>query len=416
MKNPIFDLDNWREIGATLSRNKTRTFLTAFGIFWGTAMLAMLWGGASGLKGMLLRNFDGFATNMAAVIGDRTTMSYKGFNKGMPVRLTQMDLDAIRRGVKHIESSSGLVGKQVNVAFNTVSKTGVYCQGVEPDYFNIQIPVIHFGRSINASDVMNEKKVVLLGKNISNQLFGDQNPVGNFININGVYFQVIGVASQTAEASIQERVEDSLYIPENVMRRAFSMGNNIDFMVFTAEPGYDPSDVFPNIMRVLRSNHPIHPDDDQAVFLMNIAEQFKMVDNLFLGVSLLALFVGAGTLIAGIIGVGNIMWIIVKERTQEIGIRRAIGAKPKDIIIQVLSEGMVLTAIAGIAGIVFAVLVLLVIEKGTYDPDMGSAHFMLRFSHAVAIMIVFLVLGTAAGLIPSIKAMQIKPIEAIRDK
>lgn len=416
MKNPIFDIDNWREIGTTLARNKTRTFLTAFGIFWGTAMLAMLWGGAAGLKGMLMRNFDGFATNMAAVFGERTSMSYQGFNKGMRINLNQIDLEAIRNRVPHIESSSGMVGKSVNIAYNTTSKTGAFCQGVEPDLFNIQIPIIYEGRVINESDVKNNKKVVVVGKNIANEIFGDINPVGQFLNINGVFFQVIGVAGQTGEASIGQRVDDALYVPENVMRRAFSMGNNIDYMVFTAEHGYDPSDIFPMIMRVLRSNHPIHPNDEQAVQMMNIAEQFKMVDNVFLGVSLLALFVGAGTLIAGIIGVGNIMWIIVKERTQEIGIRRAIGAKPRDIIIQVLSEGMVLTALAGMAGIVFAVLVLQIVEQSTYDPVTGSAHFMLRFSHAVWIMFVFLFLGTAAGLIPAIKAMRIKPIEAIRDK
>lgn len=150
--------------------------------------------------------------------------------------------------------------------------------------------------------------------------------------------------------------------------------------------------------------------------MMNVAEAFRNINLVFLGVSLLALFVGIGTLIAGIIGIGNIMWIIVKERTQEIGIRRAIGAKPRDIIIQVLSEGMALTAIAGLAGIVFAVLVLSIVEHATFDPVTGSANFMLRFNHAVAIMFVFLILGTAAGLIPSIKAMKIKPIEAIRDK
>ena len=416
MKNPLFDTDNWREIGTTLARNKTRTFLTAFGIFWGTAMLAMLWGGAAGLKGMLMRNFDGFATNMAAVFGGRTSMSYKGFNKGMYINITQMDLDAIRQRVPHIEASSGIVGKSVNVAYNTTSKTSVFCQGVEADFFNIQIPVIYSGRVINASDVSNDKKVVVVGKNIANQLFGNQDPIGSFLNLNGVFFQVIGVAGQTGEASIGNRVDDSIYIPQNVMRRAFSMGNNIDFMLFTADSGYDPSDIFPLIMRVIRSNHPIHPDDDQPIQMMNIAEQFRMVDNVFLGVSLLALFVGAGTLIAGIIGVGNIMWIIVKERTQEIGIRRAIGAKPRDIIVQVLSEGMVLTAIAGMAGIVFAVIVLEIVENITYDPVMGSAHFMLRFTHAVWIMFVFLFLGTAAGLIPSFKAMKIKPIEAIRDK
>lgn len=416
MKSPLLDIDNWREIGTTLSRNKTRTFLTAFGIFWGTAMLAMLWGGAAGLKGMLLRNFDGFATNMAVIDPERTSLPYKGFNKGMKVTINQTDLDNIRNKVPHIEASSGIIMQNVNVAYNTNSKTQVFCQGVEPDYFKIQYPILYKGRLFNDIDIRSRKKVVEVGKNIASDLFGEEDPIGKFISINGVYFQVIGVIGQSGEFSLGDKTDNSVVIPENVMRGAFAMGNNVDFMMFTAMPGYDPDDIKPDLMRVIRSNHPIHPEDDNAIRMMNVAEQFRMVDRMFLGVSILALFVGAGTLIAGIIGVGNIMWIIVKERTQEIGIRRAIGAKPRDIIVQVLSEGVVLTAVAGLAGIVFATFVLYIVEKVTYDPLTGSANFMLRFDHAVWIMLVFLVLGTAAGLIPSIKAMKIKPIEAMRDK
>lgn len=416
MKNPIFDIDNWREIGSTLARNKTRTFLTAFGIFWGTAMLAMLWGGAAGLKGLLMRNFDGLATNMAVFDGERTTISYKGFNKGMKVKITQSDLDAIRKNVPHIEAFSGIKMRTANVAYNTKNKSGVLCRGVEPEFFEIQLPILYKGRLFNESDVRERRKVVEIGKNIANELFGNDDPIGRYLNINGIYFQIIGILGQTGEFTVGEKIDDSVTLPQNVMRDAFALGNDIDFVMFTAQRGYDPGDLKPDLMRVLRSSHPIHPDDDNAIWFMNVAEQFRMVDNVFLGVSLLALFVGAGTLIAGIIGVGNIMWIIVKERTQEIGIRRAIGAKPKDIIIQVLSEGIVLTVVAGMAGIVFATLVLYIVEKITFDPITGSAHFMLRFEHAVGIMFIFLILGTIAGLIPSLKAMKIKPIEAMRDR
>ena len=416
MKNPIFDIDNWREIGATLARNKTRTFLTAFGIFWGTAMLAMLWGGAAGLKGMLMRNFDGFATNMGVFEGQRTTMPYKGYNKGMKIKINQTDLDNIRSRVSHIEASSGIKMQNANIAYNTMSKSGVFCRGVEPQYFQIQLPLLYGGRVFNDADIRYRRKVVEIGKNLAAELFGNTDPVGKFLSINGIYFQIIGVVGQSGEFSIGDKLDDSVTIPLNVMKDAFALGNDMDFVMFTVESGYDPDDIKPELFRVIRSGHPIHPDDENAIWMMNVAEQFRMVDNLFLGVSLLALFVGAGTLIAGIIGVGNIMWIIVKERTQEIGIRRAIGAKPRDIIIQVLSEGLALTAVAGIAGIVFATLVLLIVEKGTYDPAAGSAHFMLRFGHAMGIMFIFLFLGTVAGLIPAVKAMKIKPIEAMRDK
>ncbi|MCH5239646.1 MAG: ABC transporter permease [Muribaculaceae bacterium] len=415
MRTGIFDIDNWREIGATLSRNKTRTFLTAFGIFWGTAMLGILWGGASGLKGMLMRNVEGLATNMAVVEPSRTSMPYKGYNKGMKVKIEQEDLDAVRRRVPHIDALSGVVMRVVNLAYNNKSKNGVACKGIEAGYYDIEYPILYKGRLINESDIRERRKVVNIGKNIAQELFGSEDIEGKFLSINGIYFQIVGIVGQNGEFSIGGKSDDSVILPENVMRSALGLGREIDFVIFTADPGYDPDDVRPSLMRVLKSRHPIHPEDDNAIRMMNIAEQFRMVDNIFLGVSLLALFVGIGTLMAGIIGVGNIMWIIVKERTQEIGIRRAIGAKPRDIIVQVLSEGIALTAIAGIAGISFATLVLYVVDKATYDPISGSAQFLLTFEHAVQIMLIFLVLGIIAGLIPSVKAMKIKPIEAMRE-
>ncbi len=185
--------------------------------------------------------------------------------------------------------------------------------------------------------------------------------------------------------------------------------------MFVAREGISPSSLQPRIERILRNNHPIHPDDHNAIWFFDVSEKFQMVDNLFMGITVLALFVGVGTLLAGIIGVGNIMWVIVKERTQEIGIRRAIGAKPRDIIVQILSEGVVMTIVAGIAGICFATLVLAVAQHLTAN-EISVPRFQLAFSEAMTIMATFVILGTAAGLIPSIKAMRIKPIEAMNDK
>ena len=415
MNNPIFDLENWKEISATLARNKTRTFLTAFGIFWGTAMLAMLMGGASGLKGILMRNFDGFATNMAAIFPQTTTMSYRGFNKGLSWRLTQTDVDNIRRRVEHIEASSGIGQQSVTIAYATKSLSSMV-SGVESDYFKIQLPKLYSGRLLNENDIFSTRKVVVIGKNIADELFGEESPLGKYVNMNGVYFQVVGVAGQTADASIGGRIDDNILMPLSTMRRTFNMGNNIDFLILSVKSGHSPADIKESLFRTIRSSHPIHPEEENAIGMMNGAEMFEMVDNLFLGIRLLAIFVGAGTLIAGIIGVGNIMWIIVKERTQEIGIRRAIGAKPRDIIVQILSEGVVLTSVAGTAGVCFAAIVLAVADKITSDPLTGSAHFQLPFSSAITIMIIFLFLGTIAGLIPSIKAMRIKPVEAMNDK
>ncbi len=415
MKLPIFDSDNWREIYATLSRNKTRTFLTAFGIFWGTAMLALLWGGADGLQGMLMRNFNGFATNMGAVFGGRTTKSYRGFNKGTTWELTTNDIDMIRRNVSDLELSSTSLQWGGAFKYGTRSFSG-QLQGVEADFFKIQVPMLVEGRLINAADCNMRQKVAVIGSNVAAELFGNESPLGKYVDINGIFFKVVGVAKQKSDASIGGRIDDCAVVPGPTMQTAFNIGNRVGIFLYTAKEGNRPKDLQPAIRSMIRKNHPIDPTDDDAFWFMDISEQFEMVQNLFLGVKILALFVGIGTLMAGIIGVGNIMWIIVKERTQEIGIRRAIGAKPIDIIVQILSESTVLTTIAGIGGICFASLILAVADKLTFDPLRGSAHFQLEFSSAVTILVVFLVLGTAAGIIPAVKAMHIKPIEAINDK
>ncbi|MDE6764958.1 MAG: FtsX-like permease family protein, partial [Duncaniella sp.] len=190
----------------------------------------------------------------------------------------------------------------------------------------------------------------------------------------------------------------------------------VDFFMMTLKSGYSPSAFEKLVCRLIASNHPIDPEDSGAILYFDVSEKFEMVDNVFLGISLLAIFVGVGTLLSGVIGVGNIMWIIVRERTHEIGIRRAIGAKPRDIIVQILSESMVLTTIAGIGGIVFAVLILAGAEKAFTGPDDTYVAFQLSFGQAAEILAAFLVLGTAAGIIPAVKAMRIKPIEALNDK
>lgn len=287
---------------------------------------------------------------------------------------------------------------------------------MEADFFKVQVPILEAGRLINAADCEKRLKVAVIGSNVATELFGDKSPLGEYIDINGIYFKVIGVVKQKSDVSMGGRIDDAAVVPGSTMQVSFNIGRDVGFFIYTARDGKKPSDLQPQIRAAVRKNHPIDPADDDAFWFMDISEQFEMVSNLFLGVKILALFVGVGTLLAGVIGVGNIMWIIVKERTQEIGIRRAIGAKPVDIIVQILSESMVLTTIAGIGGISFASLVLAIADKITYNPVLGSAHFQLAFSSAVIILVVFLVLGTAAGIIPAVKAMRIKPIEAINDK
>lgn len=414
MKNPIFDIDNWKEITATLGRNKTRTFLTAFGIFWGTAMLAMLWGGAQGLQDILRGNFAGFSTNTAIIFPERTSLPYKGFSKGMWWSLTQTDVDNMRRSIPEISASS---------AVSTISTTAVHghksystnIQGIESQYPLLNKPVIYDGRFINESDQANERKVCVLGKRVAAELFGTGSPIGKFVEIDNIYYRVIGVAGQTSQIGIGGKIDENITVPHSTLQRAYNRGQNIGMMIFSCREGNRPSEVKSRVERIIRANHPIHPDDKQAMEFMDVSEEFEMVDNMFNGVDILVLFVGFGSLLAGIIGVGNIMWIIVKERTQEIGVRRAIGAKPRDIIMQILSESIVLTTVAGIAGICFAVIILFAVAQATTE-DGVTPGFQLTFTHAVTILFVFLTLGSAAGVVPAIKAMRIKPIEALNDK
>ena len=418
MRSPLFDIENWREIGATLARNKTRTFMTAFGIFWGTAMLAMLWGGSKGAKDLMMRNFDGLATNMGAINTWRTTISYNGYNKGMSWDLNTRDVENLRKFIPQLEEVSAMSAARIAPVSYESKSTTAQVKGLEPNFVKVMEPVINEGRFISEIDMRNKAKVCILGKKVAQELFGSDSPLGKYVNVGGIYYLAVGVVSQTSEASIGgAQLDESVVIPVNVLQIAYNTGQDVDAILFTVKKGYTPTKLMPRIRRVITSNHPnVSPDDEDALWLMDVTEVFEMGESLFTGLSLLALFVGAGTLLAGVIGVGNIMWIIVKERTHEIGIRRALGAKPKDIIMQILSESMVLTTVAGMAGISLAVLVLQVLEAAANPQGVVETHYQVSFGMAVGTCVLLIALGVLAGLAPAYRAMAIKPIEAIRDE
>lgn len=418
MKLTIFDIDNWKEIGATLMRNKTRTFLTGFGIFWGVAMLAMLTGGARGGEDLLKRNFAGFATNTGGIVANRTSMPYKGYQKGRSWQMDMTDVELIKESFPEFEAvvpSFNAGSKSIKYGKNSFSGQLV---GAEPDYTKIILPKLYSGRFVNEADEMGERRVVVIGKKVATQLFPDgTDPIGRVVEVGGTAYSVIGVAGDVSEVKINGSLDESVIIPSSTFRRANGYGDIIDFLLITGKPNANLTDLLPKVQSVIYRRHGIHPDDKGASWIINIAEMFEQVDMLFTGVDLLAWFIGLSTLLAGVIGIGNIMWVIVKERTQEIGIRRAIGATPRDIIIQVLSEGMALTIIAGLGGICFATIVLAVLQQMNNPADaVSEARFQMSFTVAIGILGLFVLLGTLAGLIPSIKAMRIKPVEAINDK
>lgn len=415
MKLTIFDSDNWKEILSTLSRNKTRTFLTGFGIFWGVAMLALLMGGANGGEGLLKRNFAGFATNSGAIIPQRTTMPYAGYQKGRSWHIEVSDVDILR------ETFTGLkdvipVWQWGSVSYRHGDKTySGQMMGAESNYLSMVTPKIYSGRFINEADVAGERKVAVIGKKVANTIFpGVEDPVGQIMEAGGSAYQVIGVVGDSSEAKVNGSLDEEVIIPSSTFRRVFAYGDNVDFLMMVAKDNAKLADIIPGMVRLLYRRHGINPVDEGASFKINIAENFEQVEMMFTGIDLLALFIGLSTLLAGVIGIGNIMWVIVKERTQEIGIRRAIGAKPRDIIVQVLCEGSVLTLISGVAGLCLAAIILGVMQNLNNPPDAPShVQFQMSFGFAIGILVTFIVLGILAGLIPSIKAMKIKPVEAL---
>ena len=281
--------------------------MTAFGIFWGTAILAMLIGGSKGLKSFMSRNFEGFATNVAIVFPGRTTKPYAGFNKGMELELNLQDIINIRRAIPEIENSSAVNNLWANALYGQKSSNAMLT-GVESGYDKIFVPVMYEGRFINEADNTRSRKVCVVGKKVADEIFGTESGLGKEISLNGIYYKVVGIAGQTSEISMGAELDESVIIPYNSMRANYNLGTKVGMFMMTLKSGYAPGDYENTVRRLIARNHPVAPDDEGAMYFFDVSEQFKMVDNIFLGITLLALVVGAGTLLSGIIGVGNIMW------------------------------------------------------------------------------------------------------------
>ena len=416
---PLFDTDTFREILDSILRNRSRSLLTGFGVFWGVFMLMLLTGGGQGLKDLLVQNFEGFAQNTCIVATSATTKPYKGFKKGRTWDLEYADVDRLKAMVAELETVSPTVslwGKSVTRDENTSSRAVV--KGARADYANIETPKIKYGRWLNDADNLQERKVCVIGKRVYEELFPEGgSPLGERISIDGSYYTVIGVNwRDSGGISINGSASDAVTIPINQARKAYNLGKTVHLLCFTAKEGVTMSDITPRVREIIARQHYIEPTDEQAMFLLNTQLIFGIVDNLFKGINFLIWLIGLGTLLAGVIGVSNIMMVSVKERTTEIGIRRAIGATPRQILGQIISESIVLTLVAGMIGIVFSVLILAGVELAMTTDGVLKAAFQVPFGTAVLAALLLTVLGVLAGLMPALRAMQIKPVDAMRDE
>ncbi len=413
----MFDFDKWQEIFNSLQRHKLRSLLTAFGVFWGIFLLVLLLAVGRGVEKGVYTNFGDLAKNSFFMWGERTQLPYKGLNPGRWIRLTNDDLDAIRENIPEAQyiAAETYLG---DININNGAKRGTFqVSGRLPDAIAVE-PLNIQGRFFNTLDIEENRKVAVIGPKVKNALFADEDSLRKYLNIRGVFFQVVGVFALKTSGR-DERDLERIFIPLTTLQRAFHGERTIHGLAIVADPNVAVATIEAQVKDLLKRRHNVAPEDARAIGSWNAGEEFGKLQRLFRGIRIFLWVVGAGTMVAGIVGVSNIMLIIVKERTREIGIRKALGATPFSIISLILQESIFLTAFSGYMGLVASVGL---IELTGYLMDkfqLQSAYFKnpeIEFTAAITATIILVITGALAGFIPAQNAATINPIEALRSE
>jgi len=421
----LFDLDRWQEIFIALKQNKVRTFFTAFGVFWGIFMLVIMLGSGQGLQNGVNKDMGDLATNSFFVWSRQTTMPYKGFPRGRWFRFNNSDTEALKKNITEIQYIAPRVhGFTRNCNNNNTirgERTGSFdINGDYPDYNKIDPVEIISGRFINELDIRNERKVAVIGIRVVEEMFeAGEDPIGQYLQISGVYYKVVGTFRSKKTNQQAQDDNQNISIPFTTLQKAYNLGDMVGFYSITSKPGVPASELETKVKSFLKERHNVHPDDQRAVGSFNLENEFRKMTNLFAGISGLIWIVGIGTLLAGVIGISNIMLIVVKERTKEIGIKRAVGATPANIISQIISESVFLTTFAGYFGLALGVALLelinyLLIKFGA-ESDM-FANPGIDFNKAVTALVILVISGMFAGMVPAKRAVSIKPVKALHDE
>lgn len=410
----LVDRDSWQEIYDSLSKNKFRTIITMIGVWWGILLLIGLLGAARGMENSFNRLFGDFATNSVFIWGQSTSKPFKGFQEGKRVRLTLQDAKAVENEVEGIEFvvPRNQTGANVVRGFQSgnFSVNGDY-----PLLDKVQKSNLVHGRFINQSDIDDKKKIVVISEDLYKQLFEkDEEAIGEFIQINSINFKVVGMFESS---SMNMGPSSDMHIPFTTFQQIYNKGEDIGWMMLTGKPEYDIKQIEMDAKLLLKTLNKIHPEDKRAFGSFNLGKEFKKFTGFLVGMQFLTWFVGIATLIAGVFAIGNILLITVKERTKEIGVRRALGATPFEIKRQIVMEAVLLTLVAGLMGIISGGLILMAI-----DAVFGQGDDAALVNASVSIPVVWLalgvliVLGTLIGLIPANKATSVKPIDALREE
>lgn len=417
----MFDRDKWTEIWSSLAKNKMRTTLTAFGVFWGIFMLMVMLGSGKGLENGVKDGMGDFATNSVFMWSRSTSVPYMGLPRGRRFDFKNDDVKALRENIEELDILSprlqvfGREGNNVTrgLKAGAFSVFGDYAQWNEID----PVQMVQ-GRFINQNDTDQKRKVAVIGQKVREVLFEkEENPIGEYIRVNGIYFQVVGVFKPlSTNINFGGDKEQSIHLPFTTIQQAFNYGDRISWFAMTAANGYDATQLEQSTIKLLKERHKVAPEDERAIGFFNLEKEFKQMQGLFGGINALIWIVGTGTLLAGVIGISNIMLVVVKERTKEIGIMRAIGASPMKVISQIVSESVILTTTAGYTGLVIGVFLIELINKNL--PQEGGRQMFLNpnvdFNVAVTALLILVVSGIVAGFIPARRAVSIKPIDALR--
>jgi putative ABC transport system permease protein len=413
-------MDSLQEILFTLRRNKLRTGLTAFGVFWGILMLILLLGVGRGMEKAALEGRFNDTTDSMWIEPGRTSIPYKGLNTGRLVQFTEEDLMAVKQlpGVRYISSENPL-GNFVNsdILVNYGDKSGVFqVLGVADQYFNIKEKVpFNEGRRLNLLDKNQSRKVAVIGTRVRDRLFAAEiDPIGADIRVNGIVFRVVGMFYDKGN---QGRMSERVYIPISSFKKTFGGGNQLDLLTVRPQEGVDGVELEGEILELLRDRQKISPDDERAIYVMNYSRVTRETKETFKNLNRFIWLVGIGTLLAGIVGVSNIMIITVRERTREIGIRKALGANPVNIIWGLLFESVLVTAVAGYAGLVAGIFILEAVAIALVKFNLDLPYFQqpeIDIGIAISAVFVLVVAGVLAGLMPALRAARIMPIEAMR--
>ena len=413
----MFDYDKWQEIFESLKKHKMRTLLTAFAVWWGIFMLVILLGAGNGLQNSFEKGFGDDAINSIWMYPDRTSEPYKGLPAGRWIRFGNSDFDVLKNRVEGVEHVTGryYLGGELVVEYE--GKSFSYdVRSVHPDHLFIENTLVKNGRYINETDISERRKVCVIGKLVKEGFFKEnENPVGQELNIKGTEFTVVGVFEDQGGENEMRKI----YIPITTAQRIFDTQDRIHQLIITVgDATLDESKkIEENIRQEFSVRHNFSPTDRQALYISNNIEEYQQFQSIFLGIKFFIWFVGIGSIIAGVVGVSNIMIIIVKDRTREIGIRKAMGATPWSIVSMILQEAIFLTGVSGYVGLLTGFGVIYTLQTFMEKNNIGTEYFYnpeVDFASVMSALIFLVICGTLAGLIPAIQAVRVNPVTAMR--